>query len=125
MIIARTDARHSLCFGKAAYRSADVVACGAYAVFLEGLTSVEEARKIRAKMNRVPVLLNTVPGGIIPGPSVRETKELGFRIMTSPAIALTTVLTIVKEKLLAPQFEGTDYTGKDVMDIKEAFIMCG
>lgn len=125
VIIARTDARQSLGFDEAAGRLADAVACGADAVFLEGLASVEEAREICGKMGTVPVLLNTVPGGATPRLSVREAKELGFRVMIFPAIALTTVLTTVKEKLLTLQTDGTDYTGKDDMGIKEAFMMCG
>lgn len=71
------------------------------------------------------MLLNTVPGGVTPRLSVKEAQELGFRVMIFPAIALTTVLTRVKEKLLALQTEGTDYTGKDEMGVKEAFVMCG
>lgn len=125
MIVARTDARQSLGFEEAADRLADAVVCGADAVFLEGLASVEEAREICEKMGTVPVLLNTVPGGVTPRLSVKEAKELGFRIMIFPAIALTTVLTSVKEKLLTLQIDGTDYTGKDEMGIKEAFMMCG
>ena len=124
VIIARTDARQSLGFDEAAERLANAVTCGADAVFLEGLASVEEAREICGKMS-VPVLLNTVPGGVTPRLSVEEAKELGFRIMIFPAIALTTVLTSVKEKLLALQSQGTDYAGKDEMGIREAFTMCG
>ncbi len=127
VIIMRTDARQSLGFDKAADRFTDAVGCGADAVFLEGLASVEEAREICEKMqaSRVPLLLNTVPGGVTPRLSVKEAKELGFRIMIFPAIALTTVLISVKEKLLTLQNGGTDYTGKDEMGIKEAFMMCG
>lgn len=124
VIIARTDARQSLGFDEAAERLADAVTCGADAVFLEGLASVEEAREICGKMS-VPVLLNTVPGGVTPRLSVKEAKELGFRIMIFPAIALTTVLTSVKEKLLALHSQGTDYAGKDEMSIREAFMTCG
>ena len=125
VIIARTDARQSLGFEEATERLADAVTCGADAIFLEGLVSVEEAREVCRIMSHVPVLLNTVPGGVTPRLNVKEAKELGFRIMIFPAIALTTVITSVKEKLKNLQNEGTDYTEKDEMGIKEAFMMCG
>ena len=125
VIIARTDARQSLGFDEAASRLADAVACGADVAFLEGLASVAEAKKICEQMGKAPVLLNTVPGGVTPRLSMKEAKELGFRIMIFPAIALTTVLTSVKEKLLSLQSQGTDYTGEDEMGMREAFMVCG
>ena len=125
VVIARTDARQSLGFVEAAERLADAVNCGADVVFLEGLASVEEAREICKMMSNVPVLLNTVPGGVTPRLGVKEAKELGFRMIIFPAIALTTVIASVKEKLMILQNEGTDFTGKNEMGIKEAFMVCG
>jgi 2-methylisocitrate lyase-like PEP mutase family enzyme len=91
VIIARTDALQSLGYDTAVSRLKAAIAVGADVAFLEGVTSKEEARKVCAVLSPTPVLFNAVPGGVSPDLSVAEAKELGFRLIIFPGLALGAV----------------------------------
>ena len=91
LIIARTDALQSLGFEAAVERLKEAVAIGADVVFLEGITSKEEAKYLCEELSSTPVVLNNVAGGLTPKWTVQEAKELGFKIVIYPGFALAPV----------------------------------
>ena len=125
LIIARTDARQTYGFDEAHQRLKDAADIGVDIVFFEALQSREECRLICELMGHVPVLLNSVPGGVTPDLNVEEAKTLGFRIVIFPALCIGPVVNSIKTELLHLKAYGTaSYAGKAV-HIKEAFDLCG
>jgi 2-methylisocitrate lyase-like PEP mutase family enzyme len=86
VIIARTDALASLGYDAAMSRMKAAVAAGADVAFLEGVTSVEEAKKFCAEMGGIPCLYNCVPGGVSPVLNAKEAKALGYKIIITPCL---------------------------------------
>ena len=97
VLIARTDALQSFGFEEAIERLEGCVEIGVDAVFLEGVTSIEQCREVCRIMAPTPVLLNLVPGGVTPDVSVEEARELGFKIVIYPGLAMTAVYAAVSE----------------------------
>jgi 2-methylisocitrate lyase-like PEP mutase family enzyme len=88
VIIVRTDALQSLGYEAAMSRLKRAVEIGADVAFLEGVTSKEEAKRACQELTPTPVLLNMVPGGVTPNMSVAEAKEIGYRVIIYPGMAL-------------------------------------
>lgn len=97
VIIARTDALQSLGYEAAVRRLKRAVAVGADVAFLEAPTSMEQVRAVVRDLAPTPVLLNMVPGGATPDLTAQEAKELGFRIIIFPSMALAPVYEAVYE----------------------------
>lgn len=124
VIIARTDALQSRGYDEAVSRLKKAVEAGADAVFLEGVSSVEEGRRVCEEMAPTPVLLNMVQGGLTPDLTSAEAQELGFRIVIFPGVALGRVLVGVTEVMEELRRKGT--VGKvHAVSPRNLFEVCG
>ena len=113
VIIARTDALQSYGFDEAMERLKMAVECGADVAFLEGVTTKEQMRRSCEMLKGTPVLLNMVPGGVTPQVSVEEARQMGYRLMIFPALALNAALTAVTDAY-KELYETGDATVADV-----------
>lgn len=127
VIIARTDALASLGFEAAVTRLKKAIDVGADVAFLEGLTSKEEAIRVCQELAPTPVLLNMAHGGLTPTFHVDEAKEMGFKIVIFPTVALHEVYKSVTAAFDRLKSEGVvDYDeGKGDPTLKEIFGVCG
>lgn len=123
LIIARTDARAGEGFEEACERLRGAVECGVDALFLEALQSREECEKAVKLFAPTPVLLNMVPGGKTPQCSVKEAKELGFKLYINPTLGLEAVVRPLQKayKMLVEQ--GTDEC--EPIGPRALFEICG
>ena len=127
VIIARTDALASLGFETAVSRLRKAVEIGADVAFLEGITSKEEAVRVCRELAPTPVLLNMAHGGLTPTFSVGEAKEMGFRIVIFPTVALHEVyksVTAVFDRLKGEGVVDYDRERGDP-SLREIFGVCG
>lgn len=97
IIIARTDALASHGYDEALLRLKSAVEAGADVAFLEGVSSVEEAKRICRDMGETPCLYNCVPGGVSPVLNVQEAKDCGYGLMITPTLALGAVYEAVSD----------------------------
>ncbi|CAM1507620.1 Fc.00g072610.m01.CDS01 [Cosmosporella sp. VM-42] len=125
VIIARTDALQSLGYDDARERLRKAIEAGADVAFLEGITTREEGKQICQDLAPIPVLFNCVPGGVSPELSVQEAKDLGYRIIIFPGIALSPVYEAVSEAALALKETGRAPPGKKGLPPKQVFEICG
>lgn len=91
VLIARTDALEPLGYDYALQRLKRAIALGADVAFLEGVTSKEQAKQVCEDLSPTPVLFNAVPGGVSPYLSAQEARDLGFRLIIFPGLALGAV----------------------------------
>lgn len=125
LIIARTDARQTYGFEEAIDRLKAAVEIGVDVVFFEALASKEEARKVCEIMGDTPVLLNMVPGGATPTMTVAEAKEIGFRLMIFPGLAIAPIIKSVQAELAYLKEHGGVSPDSNAGGVKEAFNLCG
>lgn len=128
VIIARTDALQSLGFEEAVDRLKKAVEVGADVVFLEGVRSEEEARRVCDVMGETPVLLNMVQRGLTPNWTSEEAHEMGFRVVIWPGIALSAALTsvtVAMEELKRRGTVGTKQEGGKGLSPRKLFEVCG
>ena len=127
MIVARTDALASLGFEVAISRLKKAITIGADVAFLEGLKSRDEAVKACQMLAPTPVLLNMAHGGVTPTFSVREAKEMGFRIIIFPTLALNEVYKSVTGAFERLNNEGVVAYGVEKGDpsLRDLFGVCG
>lgn len=123
VIIARTDALASLGYDVALSRLQKAVEGGADVAFLEGVRSVEEAKRICVDMKGVPCLHNCVPGGVSPVLSVKEARVCGYKIVITPTLALGAVYEAVS-KAYKGLMEKGDTKGNEVA-VRTLFESCG
>ena len=127
VIIARTDALASLGYDEALKRLKAAIEAGADVAFLEGVSSVDEAKKFNAEMaswrGGVPSLYNCVPGGVSPVLNVKEAKASGYRLLITPSIAMGAVLESVGRVYKALRESG-DTTGTGTA-VRNLFESCG
>lgn len=97
VIIARTDALQSFGYGEALKRLRAAVAQGAEVAFLEGVTTAEDARRICVDMAPTPCLFNNVPGGVSPDFSVKQCREMGYKLAIFPLLACEVVYPAVRK----------------------------
>ena len=95
VIIARTDALQSMGYEEAVTRLKMAIKAGADVAFLEGISSIEQAKQACKELAPTPVLLNMVEGGLTPNLTAQEAHDLGFRIIIFPGLALSQVLVAV------------------------------
>lgn len=88
VLIARTDSLQSMGYDAAVSRLKKAVDAGADVAFLEGMTTVEQCRRVCADMAPVPCLLNMVAGGVTPDLSAEEASGMGFKIVIFPLVSL-------------------------------------
>ena len=88
MIIARTDARAVEGLEAALDRARQYRAAGADALFIEALTSEQEAAEAARAFPDVPLLFNWAEGGKTPPLSLDRLRELGYRMVIFPISTL-------------------------------------
>jgi 2-methylisocitrate lyase-like PEP mutase family enzyme len=88
LIIARTDARAVEGFAPALARARRYLEAGADALFIEALTSEDEAEQAALAFPGVPLLFNWAEGGKTPPLSLARLQELGYRIVIFPISTL-------------------------------------
>lgn len=96
VLIARTDALQSLGYGPAISRLKGAIELGADVAFLEGVVSIDQSQQVCEELKSTPVLFNAVPSGVSPDLSVQEARELGFRLIIFPGLALGSVYVAVQ-----------------------------
>ncbi|EPE24607.1 Phosphoenolpyruvate/pyruvate [Glarea lozoyensis ATCC 20868] len=125
VIIARTDALADHGYDEAVSRLKGAVECGADVAFLEGVRSAEEARKFCAEMKElgVPALYNCVPGGVSPLFDVQQAKNLGYKIVITPTLALGAVYEAVGKAFKDLKEAGE--TKGNAVAVRDLFESCG
>ncbi|CZS95421.1 hypothetical protein WAI453_011359 [Rhynchosporium graminicola] len=123
VIIARTDALASSGYDVALSRLKAAVEAGADVAFLEGVTSVEEARRFCSDMGELPCLYNCVPGGVSPVLRVKQAKDAGYRLMITPTQALEGVYQAVEDVFRRLRDDG-DASGNGI-GVRKLFESCG
>ena len=88
MIIARTDARAVEGLEATLDRARQYRAAGADALFIEALTSEQEAAEAARAFPDVPLLFNWAEGGKTPPLSLDRLRELGYRMVIFPISTL-------------------------------------
>ena len=88
VIIARTDARAVEGLERSVARAREYLAAGADALFIEALTSEDEAAQVARAFPGVPLLFNWAEGGKTPPVSLARLGELGYRIVIFPISTL-------------------------------------
>ncbi|KAK3071146.1 hypothetical protein LTR53_009153, partial [Teratosphaeriaceae sp. CCFEE 6253] len=105
VIIARSDAAAGKDvdgnggFDEAVERLTKAAEIGVDALFFEAIQSEEQCKEVIARLPKVPVLLNMVPGGRTPIVTNERAGELGFRIVIWPTLALEAVVPAVEKAL--------------------------
>jgi 2-methylisocitrate lyase-like PEP mutase family enzyme len=126
VIIARTDALQSLGYEGAVSRLKKAIAVGADVAFLQGVTSEEEARNLCQELAPTPVLLNMAASGETPNMSVREAKEMGFKIIIYPGFAVGPVYKAVAKVAKELKETGDIKEGTSMgVGPRELFGVCG
>ncbi|KAH6669224.1 isocitrate lyase family protein-like protein [Halenospora varia] len=125
LVIARTDALASLGYDEALSRLRLAIDAGADIAFLEGVRSIPEAQSFCQEMKTlgIPALYNCVPGGVSPVLSVKEAKEVGYKILITPTLALGEVYESVG-RAYRNLMEGGDTKGNGV-PVRRLFESCG
>jgi 2-methylisocitrate lyase-like PEP mutase family enzyme len=123
VIIARTDALASLGYETALSRLRKAVKAGADVAFLEGVSSVEEAKRFCADMSGVPCLYNCVPGGVSPVLNVKEAKECGYKVLITPILGLGAVYEAVSKAYKGLMEDGN--TKGNGVAVRTLFESCG
>jgi carboxyvinyl-carboxyphosphonate phosphorylmutase len=100
MIIARTDARAVEGLEAALDRARLYRAAGADALFIEALTSEQEAAEAARAFPGVPLLFNWAEGGKTPPLSLDRLHQLGYRIVIFP-ISTLLAATAAMRRILA------------------------
>lgn len=113
VIIARTDSLQSLGYDLAVSRLRKAVGFGADVAFLEGMTTLDQCRRVCDDLAPTPVLLNMVGGGITPDLSVDEANHMGFQLVIYPTTALSAV------------FESVAKAMKDFKENRRAYVSEG
>ncbi len=91
VIIARTDARAVLGFDEAIDRARASFEAGADMVFVEAVETRDEMAQVPERVGG-PCLLNIVPGGKTPVPSLAEAQALGYRLAILPGLLLREII---------------------------------
>jgi 2,3-dimethylmalate lyase len=106
-IIARTDARAVEGLTAALDRARLYRAAGADALFIEALTSEDEAAEAARAFPDVPLLFNWAEGGKTPPVTYDRLRELGFRIVIFPISTLLAATRAIREVLATIRADGT------------------
>jgi 2,3-dimethylmalate lyase len=88
VIIARTDARAVEGLDSALDRARQYRDAGADVLFVEAVTSEDEAAAVTRALPGVPLLFNWAEGGKTPPVSLERLRELGYRIVIFPISTL-------------------------------------
>ena len=127
VLIARTDALQTYGMEEAMKRLKKCIEIGADVAFLEGLMTKEQCKQVCKELAPTPVLLNSVPGGVTPDMSVDEARELGFKIVIYPALAMSPVVEAVSKAFSELKDTGRATVTEDAKKkgVKQVFSICG
>lgn len=128
VLIARTDALQSNGYDDAVTRLKAAVEVGADVAFLEGVSSREDAVRLVKDLAPTPCLFNNVPGGVSPDFTLDEVKEIGYKLVIYPTLALEVVYPAVRHAARQLKELGkVDSVQKDGKRVspKELFEVCG
>jgi 2-methylisocitrate lyase-like PEP mutase family enzyme len=127
VLIARTDALQTYGMDEALKRLRKCIEIGVDLAFLEGLETKEQATQVCRELAPTPVLLNSVPGGITPDMSVDEAREIGFKIVIYPALAMSTVVEAVTKAYTELKETGRPTVSEEAKKkgVKQIFSVCG
>ena len=127
VLIARTDALQTYGMEEAMIRLKQCIELGVDVAFLEGLTSMEECKQVCQELAPTPVLLNSVPGGVTPDMTVAEAREVGFKIMIFPALAMSPVVEAVTKAYTELKETGRASVSEEAKKkgVKQIFSICG
>jgi len=98
LILARTDARHTLGLSEAIGRAAKFAELGADILFVEAPKSEAEMRTICDELP-LPKMANIVEGGETPDLAPRELEEIGYRIAAYPLSLMAAAMKAMVETL--------------------------
>jgi methylisocitrate lyase len=118
LIIARTDARATEGFDRAAERAGEYLAAGADAIFPEALQTPEEFRDL-AKEIELPLLANMTEFGKSPLLSFRELADFGYRMVIFPQSAFRVAMKATGQFLRALKIAGTQSDWIDQMQTRD------
>lgn len=124
VVIARTDALQTHGFDEAVSRLKAAVKAGADVVFLEGVTTAEEAKEVCRQLAPTPVLLNMVEHGATPSWTPAEAKEFGFKIIIFPFGSIGPAYKAIKESFVRIKETGRTGLEKDFTP-KKLFTIVG
>ncbi|KAK5744163.1 hypothetical protein LTR17_002193 [Elasticomyces elasticus] len=105
VIIARTDAAAGKDangnggFDEAVKRLTMAAEIGVDALFFEAIQDEDQCSEVIARLPKIPVLLNMVPGGRTPIIGNDRAHEIGFRFVIWPTIALEAVVPAIEKAL--------------------------
>lgn len=128
VIIARTDALQSFGYDEALKRLQVAVEHGADVAFLEGVTTIEDARRICIDMAPTPCLFNNVPGGVSPDLSVQQCRQIGYKLAIFPLLAVEVVYPAVRKAVQQMKEVGTVQSVEEDgrrYGPRELFKVCG
>jgi 2-methylisocitrate lyase-like PEP mutase family enzyme len=100
---------------------------GVDVAFLEGVTSTDQCQEVCSQLAPTPVLLNSVPGGLTPDMSVEEARQLGFKIIIYPTLAMSPVVEAVSKAYTELRKTGRASLSEESkrLGVKQIFSLCG
>ena len=125
VLIVRTDALAVTGWDDTMRRCEAYVKAGADVLFVEALSSVEEAQRVASNFE-VPLLYNCVETGKSPLIPVSELERIGFKLVIFPASALLTVTKAVRDLLGDLKDKGTtSHLMGSMVSLHDCFEMVG
>jgi methylisocitrate lyase len=118
VLIARTDARGVTSLDDALARAAAYVAAGADWIFVEGLESSDEFRRVAERID-VPLVANMTEFGRSPLLTLDELAELGYAVALYPVTLLRVAMKGVEAALHLLAEEGTQAELLDLMQTRQ------
>ncbi|KAJ6598262.1 carboxyphosphonoenolpyruvate mutase [Mycena vulgaris] len=125
VLITRSDAAAGLGVGEAIARCKAAVAAGADVAFVEGLRTREDALRAVNELAPAPVLLNLATGGVTPNWTVKEAKEMGFRLVIFPCAGMIPAALAVRAAYREIREQGTDVASCAGVGPRAFFEMVG
>jgi len=116
LIIARTDALAVDGERAAIERALRYREVGADLLFVEGIRSIEQGRRILAALNgQAPVMANMVEGGVTPLQSAAELEAQGFALVIFPGALVRTIVAASQTLLTTLKADGSTSALRDRM----------
>jgi 2-methylisocitrate lyase-like PEP mutase family enzyme len=125
VIIARTDALQMYGIDEAIHRAKAAVEVGADAVFVEGITTEQEARKVVKELFPVPCLVNLIANSDTPSWTVEQVKEFGFKIALFPLVTVVASVLAAEKALDFLNLSGSDFASSEGVSPKGFFAKMG
>ena len=81
---------------------------GAEVGFVEGILNESDAKKVVQTLHPMPCLLNLATNGNTPNWTVKQAREMGFRIVIFPCAGMVPVVHALRESYREVMEKGTD-----------------